>query len=247
VAFDVAHQILNELGRFLLAEPSVFGIAVIRVAEIGPVEGQVDVFRKATDGAIDPGQGGAALEDKAGELLALQRKEPLQGPANQKSFSMILSATPRAAPVSPNSAARSFDERATLSINVGRLCASDRDERWPHPRRRLYGGGRERLLVTRRELARSDLRDIGRTHGPNMAKGLNDGARRAAWGDQMLRRRMPKVDHALARCSTRSLSMTGFATRCAAIASETAFDACLPDSASSRWRRAMTDRDSRAA
>src|SRR5579885_2951762 len=118
----------------------------------------------------------------------------------QKSFSMIVFATPRAAPASPNSAARSFGgSRATLSIDVGHHRVGDRDERGPHPCRRLHSGGRERPLVARGELARGCLHDIRRTHWTNVAKGLNDGARRTAGSNQVLRGGMAKVYHSLAQ------------------------------------------------
>src|SRR4029077_983150 len=63
----------------------------------------------------------------------------------QKSFSMTILATPRTAPVSPKSAARSeVSRRATLSIEgTGR----DGDESWPHPCRSLDGVRGEHLLV----------------------------------------------------------------------------------------------------
>ena len=43
------------------------------------------------------------------------------------------------------------------------------------------------------------LRDIGGAHRPPMAKRLNDGARRASWGDQMLGRCVSQVDHPFAQ------------------------------------------------
>ncbi len=79
---------------------------------------------------------------------------------------------------------------------------------------------------------------------------VQDAARRAIEHMISCRSRFVTAKHSSMRCSTRSRSMIVFAIRYAAIASEPAFDACLPEktrsSTWSRWLLAMTDRDSRA-
>src|SRR5260221_10541924 len=105
----------------------------------------------------------------------------------QKSFSTMVLATPRAAPVSPNKAARSEASRsATLSINHTRDGIGDGDECRPHPCRRLHGARGERLLVARRELARGDVDDVGRPHGAEMPQSLNERAGGAGASEQLL-------------------------------------------------------------
>ncbi len=101
--FDVAHQLLDELVRLLLADPLVFGIALARVAEVGSIEGQVDVLGEAADGAERFGQGRPALENEGGSLLLFcNSKRRFRVQQTQKSFSMmVLWRLPRAAPVSP--------------------------------------------------------------------------------------------------------------------------------------------------
>lgn len=51
VVLDIVHQILDELVCLLPADSLCLGISVTRVAKVGAVEGQIDVFGKAPDRA----------------------------------------------------------------------------------------------------------------------------------------------------------------------------------------------------
>src|SRR3546814_4253474 len=74
------------------------------------------------------------LKTKMAASFPCRPKSRFKVQQTQKSFSMIVSTTPRPAPVSPKRAARSVaGRRATLSIEIAQRCVGDRDERWPHP------------------------------------------------------------------------------------------------------------------
>jgi len=76
----------------------------------------------------------------------------------QKSFSMMVFATPRPAPVSPKRAARSAAERrATLSKEVARPEIGNRQQGGTHPGGRLGGAFGEGPLVAVGEASGSDL------------------------------------------------------------------------------------------
>src|SRR3546814_10443050 len=127
------------------------------------------------------------LKTKMAASFPCRPKSRFKVQQTQKSFSMVLSTTPRPAPVSPKRAARSVaGRRATLSIEIAQRCVGDRDERWPHPGGCLDRGGGERFLVAGRQMTRCNLCDVGGAHLPHMTKGLDNGASRAARSNQML-------------------------------------------------------------
>lgn len=51
MVLDIAYQVFDELVRLLPADSLHFGIAVARVAEVGSIEGQIDILGEAADGA----------------------------------------------------------------------------------------------------------------------------------------------------------------------------------------------------
>src|SRR5947208_8039114 len=109
------------------------------------------------------------LKIRVGASLFGISKRRFRVQQTQKSFSMTVLATPRAAPVSPKSAARSeASRRATLSIARTRHGVGNGDERWPHPCRSLDSARGEHLLVARRQLADRDLNDVGCPDRPQM-------------------------------------------------------------------------------
>src|SRR3546814_20705111 len=121
------------------------------------------------------------LKTKMAASFPCRPKSRFKVQQTQKSFSMIVSTTPRPAPVSPKRAARSVaGRRATLSIEIAPRCVGDRDERWPHPGGCLERGGGERFLVAGRQMTRGNLCDVGGAPLPPMPKALANGARRAA-------------------------------------------------------------------
>src|SRR5258708_20603174 len=152
---------------------------------------------KALDKDVPP------LKIRVGASSFCSSKRCFRVQQTQKSFSTMVLATPRAAPVSPNKAARSEASRsATLSINHTRDGIGDGDECRPHPCRRLHGARGERLLVAPRDLARGDVDDVGRPHGAEMPQSLNDRAGGAAPSDQVLGRGMTQGDDPLAKHGT---------------------------------------------
>src|SRR5260370_37171980 len=138
---------------------------------------------KALDKDVPP------LKTKVGASSFCSSKRRFKVQQTQKSFSTMVLATPRAAPVSPNKAARSEASRsATLSINRTRDGIGDGDECRPHPCRRLHSARGERLLVARREPARGDGDDVGRPHGAGRPQSLHARAgARARHGPELMR------------------------------------------------------------
>src|SRR5258708_24387765 len=118
---------------------------------------------KALDKDVPP------LKIRVGASSFCSSKRCFRVQQTQKSFSTMVLATPRAAPVSPNKAARSEASRsATLSINHTRDGIGDGDEGQPHPCRRLHGARGALLFGALLELARGDVDDVARAHVAQM-------------------------------------------------------------------------------
>ena len=86
VSSDIILQDFKQLPRLLSAEIGASGIALAGEAEIGTIEGEIDVFGKAPDRAERFGQRRPALEHKGRPVFTRNRKETLQGPAYPKVF-----------------------------------------------------------------------------------------------------------------------------------------------------------------
>jgi hypothetical protein len=74
--FDVGDQIVDQFLR-LLPRRCGFRIAVAFIAEVGAVEGQIDVFRESLDRVVALRERGAALEDEPRRILALDAEKPV--------------------------------------------------------------------------------------------------------------------------------------------------------------------------
>lgn len=71
VLLDIPHQVFNQLTGFFSANSVLLRIPIAAVAKVGPVEGQVDVFRKPSDRAERFGKRRAALEDELSSVSLL--------------------------------------------------------------------------------------------------------------------------------------------------------------------------------
>jgi hypothetical protein len=70
VLFDVGDQIVDQF-LCLLPRRCGFRIAVAFIAEVGAVEGQIDVLRESADRVVALRERGAPLEDEPRRILAL--------------------------------------------------------------------------------------------------------------------------------------------------------------------------------
>jgi LacI family transcriptional regulator len=114
--------------------------------------------RRSGSGTIARQRAGVHRPPQPGSDCRLSRFKVQQ---TQKSFSIIVLATPRPAPVSPKRAARSSaGRRATLSIDLTRCSVGDRDERRPHPCGGVDRIGCKHLLVAGRQATRGNVRAL---------------------------------------------------------------------------------------
>ncbi len=120
----------------------------------------------------------------------------------QKSFSMIVLATPRTVPVSPRGQLDHQSEEELHYPSISPDAALAIDTTVGLPGGGLDRRGSERLLVTCRQTTRCDLCSVAGTHRSHMAKRLHDRASRTARSDQMLGRGISQIDYALAQDDT---------------------------------------------